>query len=70
MSAHWPNAYVWRVSRLDLGQPEVLHATLAFHTTGEFEVELQIEHQEADPVSQRFAITHSETALPQAAALE
>jgi hypothetical protein len=63
-SAH---AYAWRVARLEPGQLEVLHATLAFHVPGEFEVELQIENEEAAPVSQRFAITHSETALPQVA---
>lgn len=57
------HAHAWRIQRLPPGHPEMLHATLAFRQPGEFEVELQVEHEEADPVAQRYLVAVPETGL-------
>ena len=54
-SAH---AHGWRIPRLPPDEsPEGLHAVLVFGQPGEYEVELQADHEEAQAVSQRFRVT-------------
>jgi hypothetical protein len=50
------HAHSWRIQHLPPGQPEALHVLLVFRTPGDYEVELQAQHEAAEPVSQRFAI--------------
>lgn len=48
------HAHSWRIQHLPPGQPEALHVLLVFREPGDYEVELQAQHEEAEPVGQRF----------------
>ena len=50
------HAYSWRIQHLPPGQPEALHVLLVFREPGDYEVVLQAQHEEAEPVGQRFVI--------------
>jgi hypothetical protein len=50
------HAHSWRIQHLPPAQPEALHLLLVFRDPGDHEVELQAEHEEAEPVGQRFVI--------------
>ena len=51
------HAHAWRIPHLPPNQPEALHALLVFLHPGEYEAELQAEHEQAEAVSQRFRLT-------------
>jgi hypothetical protein len=50
------HAHAWRIQHLPPGQPEALHVLLVFREPGEYEAELQAQHEEVEPVSSRFLI--------------
>lgn len=49
-------AHAWRFY-LPPNQPEILYATLIFDEPGSYELELQIDHEDAELVRQRFMVT-------------
>jgi hypothetical protein len=50
------HVHAWRIQHLPPGQPEALHVLLLFTAPGDYEAELQAQHEEAEPVSRRFLI--------------
>lgn len=54
-------AHAWRIHHLPPGQPEALHVLLVFREPGEYEAELQAQHEEAEAVRGRFLIIVPET---------
>ena len=58
------HSYSWRIPHLPPTQQEALHLLLVFRALGDYEVELQAQHEEAEPVVQRFLITVSESDWP------
>lgn len=50
------HAHAWRIEHLPPGQSEALHVLLVFREPGEYEAELQAQHEEVEPVSRRFLI--------------
>jgi hypothetical protein len=58
------HSYSWRIPHLPPRQQEALHLLLVFRALGDYEVELQAQHEEAEPVVQRFLITVSESDWP------
>lgn len=49
-------SHSWRIQHLPPGQPEALHALVVFPAPGDYEVALQAQQEEAEPVSGRFLI--------------
>ena len=58
------HVYSWRIPHLPPRQQEARHLLLVFRALGDYEVELQAQHEEAEPVVQRFLITVSEDDWP------
>ena len=55
------HVHSWRIQHLPPGQPEAFHVLLVFREPGDYEVELQAQHEEAESVGRRFLIGVPET---------
>lgn len=51
------HAHAWRIPDLPPRQGETLHVLLVFPRLGDYEAELQAQHEDADPAAQRFLIS-------------